>query len=148
VIAGDLFEAAASPALVRELLDGLDGAGLELVAVVPGNHDGDLREAAGKLPVCAEGIAVGGWRVLHGDGELPPGPVVHGHFHPCLRWRGLASPCFLVGPARLVLPAFSRDAAGAGVLTAARWRSYRCFVPAGDQVLDFGELRLLRRKQA
>jgi metallophosphoesterase superfamily enzyme len=70
--------------------------------------------------------------------------VVHGHVHPCLRWRGLAAPCYLVDPKRLVLPAFSGDAAGAGVLRSPRWKSYRCCVVAGDRVLDFGELGRLR----
>jgi metallophosphoesterase superfamily enzyme len=140
VIAGDLFEATAAPALVGDLLDWFRGASLELVGVVPGNHDRDLSESAGRLPVCAEGIELGGWRVLHGDGELPAGPVIHGHLHPFLRWRGLAAPCYLVGPERLILPAYSGDAAGAGVLRSPRWRSYRCCVVAGDRVLDFGEL--------
>jgi metallophosphoesterase superfamily enzyme len=145
VVAGDLFEAAPPPALAAEILDRLRGLGLELVGVVPGNHDRGLAERAAALPLCPDGIRLGRWRVLHGDGELPPGPVVHGHFHPCLRWAGVAAPCFLAGPDRLVLPAFSRDAAGVGVLGQPRWRSYRCLVPAGDRVLDFGEVGRLRR---
>jgi metallophosphoesterase superfamily enzyme len=148
VVAGDLFEAGASPGLVEDLFEWLARAGLELAGVVPGNHDGDLRQDGHGLPLHPEGMVLGGWRVLHGDTALPDGPVAHGHIHPCLRWGSLAAPCFLVGPGRLVLPAFSRDAAGAGVFKDARWRSYRCCVPAGERVLDFGELRLLRRRSS
>jgi metallophosphoesterase superfamily enzyme len=147
VVAGDLFEAAVPPTLVSDLVTWLGRTGLELAGVVPGNHDRGLRSDGQGLPLCPEGVMLGGWRVLHGDGELPAGPVVHGHVHPCMRWRGLAAPCFLVGPGRLVLPAFSRDAAGAGVLHVARWQEYRCYVPVGERVLDFGEVCRLRQRR-
>jgi metallophosphoesterase superfamily enzyme len=147
VIAGDVFEKAASPSLVEDLLAALGHTGLELLGVVPGNHDRQIEAHGRRLPLLPGGIRLGEWRVLHGDGKLPAGPVVHGHCHPCLRWGDdIAAPCFLVRPGRLVLPAFSADAAGGGVLREARWRSYRCLVPAGERVLDFGELRALRRK--
>jgi metallophosphoesterase superfamily enzyme len=145
VIAGDLFESAVSPGLLDEVLNRLRQAGLELHGVVPGNHDHRLDGHAARLPLCPEGVRLGRWHVVHGDVELPAGPVVHGHFHPCLRWGGVSAPCFLVGPDRLVLPAFSQDAAGANVLAGPRWRSCRCLVPVADRVLDFGEVGLLRR---
>jgi metallophosphoesterase superfamily enzyme len=111
---------------------------VELVAVVKGNHDRGLGSSA--LPVCAE-AEVGGWRVVHGDGERPAGPVVQGHEHPCVRWSGrLSAPCYLVADDHLVLPAFSPDAAGANVLRSPRWRAHRCWVIAGERVLDFGEV--------
>ena len=75
-----------------------------------------------------------------GDGELPEGRLVLGHFHPCVRWsESLAAPCYLVGDARLVLPAFSPDASGVNVLGSRRWCGHRCAVIAGDRVLDFGD---------
>ncbi len=138
VIAGDLFEAGPEPALTRALLDWLKKARLELIGVVPGNHDRGLTD--GLLPVCPEGVVLGRWRVVHGDGELPAGAVVHGHEHPCLRWRGVTAPCYLVGPERLVLPAFSRDAAGVNMLGEATWGDWSCAVIAGEQVLDFGRI--------
>jgi hypothetical protein len=58
----------------------------------------------------------------------------------------VAAPCYLVGAARLVLPAFSADAAGVNVLRARRWRPYRCCVIAGDCVVDLGELATFRRR--
>jgi hypothetical protein len=79
--------------------------------------------------------------VLHGDAPLPRTPVMHGHVHPCLRWQGRSlAPCFLVGKHRIILPAFSAEAAGVNVLGGADWRSYRCYVPAGAGVLDFGRV--------
>jgi metallophosphoesterase superfamily enzyme len=147
VIAGDLFESAALPEFLGALRTSLQGVGLALAGLVPGNHDRDLDSHGRGFPVCRDGVLLSRWRVLHGDGELPAGPVVHGHFHPCLRWGGIAAPCFLAGPDRLVLPAFSRDAAGVGVLACRRWDSLRCLVPAGDRVLDFGEVRWLRQQR-
>jgi len=112
---------------------------------VPGNHDRGIAQAS-PLPVCPEGVTVGGWHVVHGDGALPRGPVVHGHFHPCLRLGSrVAAPCYLVGVGRIVLPAFSQDARGVNVLGASRWREDRCCVPVGDAVLDFGPVRDVRR---
>jgi uncharacterized protein len=144
VIAGDLFEDAAGRALVPELLRWLGGHGLELAGVVPGNHDRGLVRADSGLPVRPDGVRLGEWLVVHGDGALPPGRLVLGHFHPCLRWgRGVAAPCYLVGDGRIVLPAFSPDAAGVDVLGGRRWREYRCAVIAGAEVLDFGEVAQL-----
>jgi metallophosphoesterase superfamily enzyme len=140
VVAGELFEAGCSDSLLSAFLDQLRDLDLELAGIVPGNHDRGLESGGLPVPLYADGFPLGGWHVVHGDGELPAGPVVHGHIHPCLRWRGIAAPCFLLGPGRLVLPAFSRDAAGANVLRDQRWRGYRCLAPAGDRVLDFGLL--------
>ncbi len=142
VIAGDLFEDARSDSVASELLDWLGTVEVELAGVVPGNHDRGLEWGASRLPTFPEGIRLGRWRVVHGDGELPAEPLVLGHFHPCLRWeRRLTAPCYLVGPDRLVLPAFSADAAGVNVLGQNRWRCYRAYAIAGDKVLDFGEIR-------
>ncbi|MBV9123606.1 MAG: phosphoesterase, partial [Planctomycetes bacterium] len=87
------------------------------------------------------------WRVLHGDRTTPPGSVVLGHFHPCLRWRGITAPCFLTGKDRLLLPAFSTDAAGVNVLHNPRWQRDRCQVIAGDEVLDLGVLGRLNARR-
>jgi putative SbcD/Mre11-related phosphoesterase len=137
VIAGDLFEAGWSETLAQGLLAWLDANDLKLLALVPGNHD--RRGAPARLlPLCAEGVELGGWRVLHGDTALPAGRVVHGHFHPWLRWREASAACFLVGDERIVLPAFSRDARGVNVLGQERWRGYRCCAIVGYEVLDLG----------
>ncbi len=141
VVAGDLFEDAAGRALVPDLLRWLDAHGLELTGVVPGNHDRGLARDGAGLPVCPDGVRLGEWLVVHGDGSLPPGRLVMGHFHPCLRWGGrIAAPCYLIGDGRLILPAFSPDAAGVDVARGRQWRDYRCAVIAGADVLDFGEV--------
>ena len=104
VIAGDLFEAGPADALADELLGWMRAAGVELAGVAPGNHDRGLHAGSHGLPVRPEGVLVGRWRVVHGDGRLPDGPVIHGHEHPCVRWSGrVGGPCYLVGERRIVL---------------------------------------------
>ncbi len=147
VIAGDLFEAGPSQTIVEELLAWLKDAAVELAAIVPGNHDGDVKKLS-RLPVHPDGFDLDGWRVVHGDGARPTGRVVQGHEHPVLRWgNGLTAPCYLVGRDHLVLPAFSPDAAGANVLSGTDWSAYRCCAIAGAGVLDFGKLADLRPKR-
>ena len=146
VIAGDLFEDGRyqRDEVLRELIAWLEASGVELIAVVPGNHDrlGAVVEVDGwTMPLFPEGFDLGGWHVVHGDGVLPAGRVVQGHEHPWLRWRrGVEGPCYMVGANRLVLPAMSADAAGGNVLGDARWRGYRACAIAGTRVLDFGEV--------
>lgn len=147
VIAGDLLEGKAGHSRAAELADWLRRSGIDRVEVVPGNHDRSLGNDIPALAICPNGVEVGSWLVLHGDGRLPRRPVVHGHLHPCLRWRdGITAPCYLTRPNRLVLPAFSADAAGTNVLRQPGWRGYRCLVVTGEQVLDFGEARTLSRR--
>src|SRR5262249_61994199 len=113
IIAGDLVERTCPAALAEDLLAWLDAAGVRLTAVVPGNHDRGL--AGGPLPVCPDGVLLGDWRVVHGDGDWPEGRSVCGHFHPWLRRGQISAPCYLVGERTVVLPAFSPDAAGVNV---------------------------------
>jgi putative SbcD/Mre11-related phosphoesterase len=146
LIAGDLVENRAGSREVTELVARLQNAGVELLGLVPGNHDRELLAKNLALPVFADGFDIGGWRVVHGDGPLARGRRVLGHHHPCIRWRSsITAPCYLMGKRDLILPAFSLDAAGVNVLRTGRWRSYRCGVIVGREVLDFGELARLRR---
>lgn len=149
VFAGDLFEdgRCEREEMVTELLAWLARHAVELVAVVPGNHDRGLGESSG-LPIRREGVRLGQWAVAHGDGELPSGAVIQGHEHPWLRWRpGVEGACYLVKEDHLVLPAYSADAAGGNVLGQARWARYRACVIAGARVLDFGPVGDLPRTQ-
>jgi putative SbcD/Mre11-related phosphoesterase len=145
VIAGDLFEDARRSRPVDRLLRWLRKEGLELTGIVPGNHDHGLSPEDEPLPLCPEGILLGGWRVVHGDGRLPAGRLVQGHIHPCFRWGAqVKAPCFLVGKDRIILPAWSADATGVNVLRGQRWRTYRCCVIVGEEVLDFGIIAALQ----
>jgi putative SbcD/Mre11-related phosphoesterase len=167
VIAGDLLEDGDCREALAEFLEWLDRSGMDLIALVPGNHDLGLERIAAaksRLPLCPEGVDVGEWRILHGEGLLPDALVVHGHDHPCLRWspksranrprfaRGrfapnkIEGPCFLSGKQRLILPAYSKEAAGVSVLSVWRWRALRCHPIADNQVLDLGEVSTLRRR--
>ena len=139
---------------------------VEWIAFVPGNHDAGLLDSPARrhLPICREGVMLGAWRIVHGEGRLPEGPLVHGHEHPWLRWSPknrairpqvsagriapstIDGPCYLSGVGRLVLPAYSTEAAGANVLPPRRGRSLCCHVIAGDKVFDCGELTTLRHR--
>jgi putative SbcD/Mre11-related phosphoesterase len=146
VIAGDLFEdgRVEREEMVEELLDWLERERIELVGVVPGNHDRGLGGDE-RLRISKDGIELGRFCIVHGDGDRPAGAVVQGHEHPWFRWQaGVEGPCYLVRDDHLVLPAWSRDAAGGNVVGAARWATYHCCVIAAGAVLDFGELRRLR----
>jgi putative SbcD/Mre11-related phosphoesterase len=146
LIAGDLFEDGRyqREEMVEELRAWLTSCGVELAAVVPGNHDRGLGKSA--LPVEPEGVRLGRWQVIHGDRDRPAGGVVQGHEHPFMRWEaGVEGPCFLVAKDHLILPAYSADAAGVNVLRARKWAPYRCCVIAGEKVLDFGEVGRMRR---
>jgi putative SbcD/Mre11-related phosphoesterase len=147
IIAGDLFEAGASEELVDALMEWCEERQIDL-AVVPGNHDRGIGKIGTRLSLHPDGVTLGRWRVVHGDGTLPDGAFVQGHEHPWARWsRRVGGPCFLVSANRLILPAFSRDAAGVNVIGDARWDAFRCFVIAGERVLDFGEMKGLKRKR-
>jgi putative SbcD/Mre11-related phosphoesterase len=148
VIAGDLFEDAAGRALVPDLLRWLSEHDLELAGIAPGNHDRGLARAEPSLPVRPDGVRLGQWLVVHGDGPLPRGRLVLGHFHPSLRWGSrVAAPCYLIGEERILLPAFSPDAAGVNVLGSRHWHGYRCATVTRDAVLDFGDVSHLNGRR-
>jgi putative SbcD/Mre11-related phosphoesterase len=146
-VAGDLLEDGRCCDVLDEFRAWLDASAITLVGVVPGNHDGSaLQPGPAGMPIFPEGLDLGGWRIVHGDGALPAGRVVQGHEHPRAQWRGgVGGPCYLVGAGRLVLPACSPDAAGVNVIGVRRWRDFRCCVIADDHVLDFGPLAGLKK---
>jgi putative SbcD/Mre11-related phosphoesterase len=139
LIAGDLFESGYRRAVADQLTAWCQSVGLELLGLVPGNHDRNLVDRE-DLPLFGDGYPLGEWLVVHGDGDLPERPILHGHDHPCLRLSGrVQAPCYLVSERRIVLPAFSRDAAGVGVVGLPRWRGFRCLAIVGSEILDFGD---------
>ena len=60
------------------------------------------------------GESAGGLRLDDRTWSLPVSArcLITGHHHPGLRVSGRTAPCFLAGPNRIILPAFSSNAAG------------------------------------
>jgi uncharacterized protein len=158
IVAGDLLESARPCQRTAQDLGRLEAwlakRGVSLL-VLEGNHDvcrapfvkHSFRSAIEWPTTCS----VAGWTIGHGHRPFPGVRRISGHNHPVFRFHGNAAPCFLVGPDRIVLPAFSADAAGCDVVSGAGprdWRagSLRCLVSTGDDVLDFGPLTDLRRR--
>jgi putative SbcD/Mre11-related phosphoesterase len=140
VVAGDLVEDAGCGDVIPRFLEWLQRMRVQFIGLIPGNHDQGIAVAG--LPIYYRSLSLGTWHVVHGDKRAPAGRIVQGHIHPVIRWsRSDAGACFLAGRDRLILPAFSPDAAGTNVVTHPRWREYRCCVIAGGRVVDLGELR-------
>jgi uncharacterized protein len=140
VVAGDMVESSLPCSQTEEdiehLVSWLSARGVELIAL-RGNHDPP------RQPPLAETLDVGGWTIGHGDEPIVGSRVIFGHHHPVLRAAGTTAPCFLVGPTMIVLPAFSRNAAGLAVNSCSlppelRKEALRCWASTGEELLDFG----------
>jgi metallophosphoesterase superfamily enzyme len=134
VIAGDLCESRWDERTIDRFLAILSDCRLTLTAVTPGNHDRGHGDFGHRIPLTPDGALVGRWRVLHGETPGPRGPTVIGHLHPAWHSR----PCFLVGPKRIVLPAFSADAAGGNVEGRSQWLGHLAIVIEGNRLVDRG----------
>jgi putative SbcD/Mre11-related phosphoesterase len=158
LVAGDLVESLRpcprTTADVRRLCSWLAMQGVDLL-VVEGNHDRSLLGSSPGLSPRAHGLpatcTLAGWTVGHGHRTLAGPRTISGHHHPVLRYAGTAAPCFLVGPGRIVLPAFSSNAAGCDITSNGgpkHWRAapLRCIASTGSELLDFGMLRDLRHR--
>ena len=93
---------------------------------------------------------VAGWTIAHGHRPISGTRTISGHHHPVLRLEGLTAPCFLIGRGRIVLPAFSTNAAGVDVVTAGvpaigSPTSFAASPAPATEPLDFGPLDDLRR---
>jgi len=160
VVAGDLVESARpchrTDQDVHRFRAWLLAQGVSLT-VLAGNHDrARSRRASGvpeqthSLPECD---TVADWTIGHGDRPLAGPRTITGHHHPALRIEGTTAPCFLVGPGRIILPAFTLNAAGCDLVTAALPRDwlragFHCLASTGVDLLDFGPLANLRRLRA
>lgn len=159
VVAGDLVESARpcgrTAADLRRLGDWLGSRGVELVPL-EGNHDRARRtvrrSADSPLARPAATCTVDGWTIGHGHRPVVGERTITGHFHPVLRAEGSAFRCFLAGPDRIILPAFSPNAAGCDVRTGPvpdDWLDpeLRCIACAGSEWLDFGPVPDLRGRR-
>lgn len=144
IVAGDLVEAFGpcprTDGDLRRLRSWLVERHVDLVAL-RGDHD--------RRFAWPETIEVGGWTIAHGSRPITADRWIHGHVHPALRTEGRSWPCFLIGPRRIVVPAFSANAAGLDVGTATLppqlpRDALRCVAVAGEEWLDFGPLNALR----
>ena len=135
VVAGDLFEREFLPDLYRQLRALLNGLGVEWIGLVPGNHDRAMIRHGAFIPLWPDGVCLGEWRVVHGDADAGIEKQVMGHWHPCVRIQGRKVPCYLASQRCLVLPAFSRDAAGADVSRQRRWDGFRRLAIVGEEVV-------------
>ncbi|WP_222919806.1 metallophosphoesterase [Natrinema sp. SYSU A 869] len=127
VVAGDLLHSFSRiPRGVERdlewLIETVDAVGADLI-VTPGNHDTMLEDVFPGTTVGEYRLDDGETVVCHGH-ERPDAAAeryVVGHDHPALAIEGRKLPCFLYGPACyegadvLVLPAFTRLAAGSTV---------------------------------
>lgn len=156
IVAGDLVESTrrcdSTARDVDALRSRLSDRSIELVRLA-GNHDA----ASPGLEECAN---VAGWKIIHG--HIITSSVnckfIQGHIHPVLKAAGITAPCFLVAADTIVLPAFSSNAAGVDVASAAlpaglKGRPLRCVASSGVDLRDFGpvctlseRLRRLRRR--
>jgi putative SbcD/Mre11-related phosphoesterase len=150
VVAGDLVESSRpcrqTDADVASLASWLAARNVTLICLA-GNHD------PRRSPPLQESLAVAGWTIAHGHLPIAAGRRIVGHGHPVLRAGGVNTPCFLVSARKIVLPAFTTNAAGcnvAGSLQALpdgwRDRTLHCVVPSDPEWLDFGRVVELRRR--
>lgn len=135
IVAGDLFECGFDAELVRAFLEVLAELRLECRGVIPGNHDRGIERAPASLNVVEDCIQLGNWRIVHGDQPTSADQIVAGHCHPAVRRRARKLPCFLLMNSRLILPAFSLDAAGVDVDREARWNCWTRYLIKDDRVL-------------
>src|SRR5579864_363339 len=147
IVAGDLVESAVRCDRTNEDVERFRGwlgaRGVDLM-LLKGNHDPPHQ------PALAMSVEVGGWAISHGHYPVAGQRRVIGHYHPVIRTGGVSSPCFLAGPRLVILPAFSSNAAGLDVGAATlpvelRGFTLRCMVCAGEELLDFGLIRALRK---
>ena len=140
VVAGDLVE---SRRFCRQTLrdvaalkSWLGNQGVTLIALA-GNHDPPTH------PRSPETLELRGWMIAHGHKKLAGEKNIVGHHHPALQADSIKAPCFLVGSKTIVLPAFSKNAAGTGLealqaVLPLDDESTRCIATTGAELLDFG----------
>lgn len=79
---------------------------------VAGNHDPGPVDAGGTW--LAETLLAG---IACRHVATPSGPEISAHYHPKLRLRGVARPCFLIDSARVILPAYGAYTGGLDCLS-------------------------------
>lgn len=137
VVAGDLFERAVDLENAEGFQSYLQSIDVTLAAIVPGNHDRGWRKHADRLPFAPDGIELNDWHVVH-EASADHHQAIHGHYHPAWSIGGCRVACFLASARRIVLPAFSLDAAGGNVAGQVRWHGYRAYACVDGAIRDMG----------
>jgi putative SbcD/Mre11-related phosphoesterase len=141
IVAGDLVEHFRHREVAEQLLHWLAARHVEL-GLVPGNHDRGLPSMPG-LQLYPPGLRLGRWRVVHQGALDSEEAYVMGHHHPMLIWPGSGRrvPCYLIRGKRILLPAFSDDAAGLNVMRSTLWRQDFCFAIVAGGVRALGQVQ-------
>jgi len=132
--AGHLADSAAS--ILRDVAATLDWVW------ITGNHDAQAAFPYGRAE---PELTLAGIALRHEANEASAGPEISGHFHPKIRLRhrgqSVARRCFLVGGAKLIMPAFGSLAGGLDARHPAIHRALRApvtaLVPSGGRLLRF-----------
>lgn len=141
VFLGDFLHARAAraPATVAALLAWRARYPALRLILVRGNHDlhaGDPPPALG-MTALDEPWNVGPFSFCHHPDQAAPGYVLAGHVHPAFRLASgrdaLRLPCFVVGPARAILPSFG---AFTGGFTVRAQAGETVFVSTGDALFE------------
>lgn len=140
--AGDLFEKGGEEKLEKEFQREMTAAGLNLIAIVPGNHDRKGSWEENPLPWKPEGFLLGDWSVFHGDKVVPHrGKQVTGHRHPVISFKkGPKHPCFLLSENHMILPAYSNEVSGVSVLKEFKGKEWRCVAVGSKGCVDLGTM--------
>lgn len=133
LVAGDLFEQGFRPESYADFVTFLERLRIGWLGLVPGNHDRGL-PSDDDIPIWPDGYTLGDWCVTHDESDA--GRQVLGHVHPSVRHDGRKVPCYLVAPGRLVLPAFSRDAAGVDMTRTIRESGDRPVAIVGGRLVE------------
>ncbi|TFW20213.1 ligase-associated DNA damage response endonuclease PdeM [Duganella callida] len=131
--------AAHAPATLAALAAWRDRHPALQLTLVRGNHDARAGDPPSllRIEMVDEPYALGPFAFCHHPDVLTPAYVMAGHVHPVYRlragWESVLLPCFLVGPERIVLPAFGAFTGGHAV---APQPGERLFVTSGEAVLE------------
>ena len=136
LVAGDLFERAVRSELLDQFLAELSALAIAFAGLAPGNHDRGWEAFRERIPIFPDGVALGAWHIVHGDGAAAKGRLVLGHWHPIVHHQGRRLPCYLLGPQCLVLPAFSTDAAGGATTRHPGWQKLQRFAIIDGAVVE------------
>mgnify|MGYP002789280906 CR=1 FL=1 len=133
LVAGDLFERGFDTDICRSFFDVLAECEIRFLGLVPGNHDRHVEKAGIELPLLEKG-EVAGWEITHGNQPSDAPRSIAGHWHPAVIQKGRKRPCFLTRKSHLILPAFSRDAAGSDVRLNPTWQGWDRWIIDLDHV--------------